>query len=417
MQRRVVITGIGVVSPLGLDVPTFWQHLAAGKSGIAPITAFDASEFQTQFAGEVRDFDPANFMDRKEARRTDRFVQLAVAATREALSRAQFEITPANAEQVGVFLGSGIGGLQTLTTQHEVLLNRGPGRVSPFLVPAMITNMAAGLVSILYGARGPNLCTTSACASSAHAIGEATETIRRGWAQVMLAGGSEASITALGVAAFNASHALSTRNDEPATASRPFDATRDGFVMAEGAAMLVLEDETHARQRGAPILAELAGYGLSADGFHITQPPENGEGAARAMRLALKHANLAPTDIDYINAHGTSTGVGDLAETQAIKHVFGEHAYRMPVSSSKSQFGHLLGGAGAIEAAACVLALQHQLVPPTINLHTPDPQCDLDYVPHTARPASLTTTLSNSFGFGGHNVSLIIRRYSAGASE
>ncbi len=411
MQRRVVITGIGVVGPLGLDAPTFWQQLAAGTSGIVPITAFDASAYATQFAGEVRDFDPTNYMDRKEARRTDRFVQLAVAATREALSRAHFEITPANADHVGVFLGSGIGGLQTLTAQHEVLLQRGPGRVSPFLVPAMITNMAAGLVSILYGARGPNLCTTSACASSAHAIGEAAETIRRGWAQVMLAGGSEAPITALGVAAFNAAHALSTRNDDPATASRPFDATRDGFVMAEGAAILVLEDEAHAQQRGAPILAELAGYGMSADGFHITQPPDNGEGAARAMQLALKHANLVPTDIDYINAHGTSTGAGDLAETQAIKQVFGEHAYRIPVSSSKSQFGHLLGGAGAIEAAVCVLALQHGLIPPTINLHHPDPQCDLDYVPNTARPASLHTTLSNSFGFGGHNVSLIIRRY------
>lgn len=310
-----------------------------------------------------------------------------------------------------MFLGSGIGGLQTLTTQHEVLLSRGPGRVSPFLVPAMITNMAAGLVSILYGARGPNLCTTSACASSAHAIGEAAETIRRGWAHVMLAGGSEASITPLGVAAFNAAHALSTRNDSPATASRPFDATRDGFVMAEGAAILVLEDETHALQRGAPILAELTGYGLSADGYHITQPPENGEGAARAMQLALTHANLAPTAIDYINAHGTSTPVGDIAETQAIKQVFGEHAYRLPVSSSKSQFGHLLGGAGAIEAAVCVLALHHQLVPPTINLHTPDPQCDLDYVPHTARPAPINTALSNSFGFGGHNVTLIMQRY------
>lgn len=411
MKRRVVITGIGVVSPLGHDVPTFWQQLAAGASGIAPITAFDASAFQTQFAGEVRDFDPANYMDRKEARRTDRFVQLAVAATREALSHAQFEITPTNAAHIGVFLGSGIGGLQTLTTQHEVLLSRGPGRVSPFLVPAMITNMAAGLVSILYGARGPNLCTTSACASSAHAIGEAAETIRRGWAHVMLAGGSEASITPLGVAAFNAAHALSTRNDSPATASRPFDATRDGFVMAEGAAILVLEDETHALQRGAPILAELTGYGLSADGYHITQPPENGEGAARAMQLALTHANLAPTAIDYINAHGTSTPVGDIAETQAIKQVFGEHAYRLPVSSSKSQFGHLLGGAGAIEAAVCVLALHHQLVPPTINLHTPDPQCDLDYVPHTARPAPINTALSNSFGFGGHNVTLIMQRY------
>ncbi len=413
MQRRVVITGIGVVSPLGLDVPSFWHQLAAGASGIAPITAFDASEFQTQFAGEVRGFDPADYMERKEARRTDRFVQLAVAATREALSHAQFKITPANADHVGVFLGSGIGGLHTLTTQHEVLLNRGPSRVSPFLVPAMITNMAAGLVSILYGARGPNLCTTSACASSAHAIGEAAETIRRGWAKVMLAGGSEASITALGVAAFNAAHALSTRNDSPATASRPFDATRDGFVMAEGAAILVLEDEAHALQRSAPILAELVGYGLSADGFHITQPPESGEGAARAMQLALTHAHLAPTDIDYINAHGTSTPVGDIAETQAIKQVFGEHAYRLPVSSSKSQFGHLLGGAGAIEAAVCVLAIQHGLLPPTINLHTPDPQCDLDYVPHTARPATINTALSNSFGFGGHNVTLIVQRYAA----
>ncbi|NJK79685.1 MAG: beta-ketoacyl-ACP synthase II [Chloroflexaceae bacterium] len=411
MQRRVVVTGMGAVSPLGLDVPALWAGIREARSGIAPITLFDTSALETRFAGEVRGFDPTNFMEKKEARRTDRFVQLAVAATREALAASGVQITPAIANAVGVYIGSGIGGLETLTTQHEVLLNRGPGRVSPFLVPAMITNMAAGQISILTGARGPSVCITSACASSAHAIGEAAEAIRRGWAKVMLAGGSEAPLTLLGVAGFNASKALSTRNDSPATASRPFDATRDGFVMAEGGAMLVLEELTFALERGAPILAEVVGYGMSSDAHHITQPPQDGEGAARAMQMALRSANLEPADVDYINAHGTSTPVGDIAETNAIKYVFGDHARTLAVSSSKSQLGHMLGGAGAIEAIVCILAMQYHVLPPTINLHEPDPQCDLDYVPNAARPGQVDVALSNSFGFGGHNVSLIVRRY------
>jgi 3-oxoacyl-[acyl-carrier-protein] synthase II len=375
------------------------------------MTLFDAEMLDTRFAGEVKGFDPGNYMDRKEARRTDRFVQLVVAATQEALTSSELSITPENSEAIGVLLGSGIGGLDTLTKQHEVLLNRGPGRVSPFLIPAMITNMAAGHISISTGARGPNMCTTSACASSAHAIGEGAEIIRRGWARAMIVGGSEAPLNPLGVAAFSSARAISTRNDSPETASRPFDATRDGFVLSEGAAVLVIEDMEHAQARGAPILAEVLSYGVSADAYHITQPPEGGEGAARAMRMALKHSGLVPEDVNYINAHGTSTEVGDVAETQAIKAVFGDHAQRLPVSSSKSQFGHLLGAAGAIEAIVSILAIQNDLIPPTINLNEPDPRCDLDYVPNQARPGHINVVISNSFGFGGHNVSLVLRRF------
>jgi 3-oxoacyl-[acyl-carrier-protein] synthase II len=411
MNQRVVVTGMGVVSPLGLDVPTLWQGICEARSGIGPITLFDAAQLDTRFAGEVKDFDPINYMERKEARRTDRFVQLVTAATREALDTSGLLITPENSEDIGVFVGSGIGGLTTLTEQHTVLLERGPGRVSPFLVPSMISNMAAGHVSINTGARGPNMCLTSACASSAHAIGEAAETIRRGWARAILAGGSEAPITALGVAGFSSARAISTRNDDPQTASRPFDVGRDGFVLSEGAAMLVLEDLDFALQRGAPILAELVSYGASADAFHITQPPEGGEGAARAMRMALRHGGIEPEEVSYINTHGTSTEVGDVAETRAIRSVFGEHANQMPVSSSKSQFGHLLGAAGAIETIVCVLAIQHNMLPPTINLHEPDPRCDLDYVPLQARPAPVDVVVNNSFGFGGHNVSLVLRRF------
>ncbi len=411
MNRRVVVTGMGSVSPLGLDTPTLWEGIASGRNGIGPITLFDPSALETQFAGEVKRFDPTNYMDRKEARRTDRFIHLVTAATQEALHTSRFKISEENAEDVGVFLGSGIGGLETLSAQHQIMLNRGPGRVSPFLVPSMITNMAAGQISILTGARGPNLCTTSACASAAHAIGEAAETIRRGWASAIIAGGSEAPITPIGVAAFNSARAISTRNDVPETASRPFDATRDGFVLSEGAAVLILEDLEHALRRDAPVLAELVSYGATADAFHITQPPESGEGAARAMRLALKHSNLDPGEVSYINAHGTSTEIGDVAETAAIKSVFGEYASRLPVSSSKSQFGHLLGAAGAIETIVCVLAIQHNRLPPTINLREPDPRCDLDYVPNASRPAQVDVVMCNSFGFGGHNVSLLLRRY------
>jgi len=411
MSRRVVVTGMGAVSPLGLDVPSLWQGICEARSGIGPITLCDASNLESRIAGEVRGFDPLNYMDRKEVRRNDRFIHLAIAAAAEALRTAELTVTPENADSIGVIIGSGIGGITTLAEGVITLQERGPSRISPFLVPAMITNMAAGQVSMLFGLKGPNYCPTSACASGAHAIGEAAEIIRRGWAAAVVAGGSEAPITPIGIASFASAKAISTRNDDPAGASRPFDADRDGFVLAEGGAMLVLEDLEFARARGARILAELVGYGLSADAYHITQPAPGGEGALRSMRAALNHASLSPDDIDYINAHGTSTPAGDIAETEAIKRLLGERAYRVPVSSSKSQFGHLLGAAGAIEAIVSILAIQEHLLPPTINYSTPDPQCDLDYVPNAARSARVDVVLSNSFGFGGHNVSLIFRRY------
>lgn len=411
MLRRIVVTGMGAVSPLGLDVPALWQGIREARSGIGPITLCDASNLDSRIAGEVRGFDPHNYMDRKEIRRNDRFIHLAIAAATEALRTAELPITPENADSIGVIIGSGIGGITTLAEGIATLQERGPSRVSPFLVPAMITNMAAGQVSMMFGLKGPNYCPTSACASGAHAIGEAAEIIRRGWAVAMVAGGSEAPITPIGIASFASAKAISTRNDDPAGASRPFDADRDGFVLAEGGAVLVLEDLEFARARGARILAELVGYGLSADAYHITQPAPGGEGALRSMRAALRHAGLSPDDIDYINAHGTSTPAGDIAETEAIKRLLGERAYRVPVSSSKSQFGHLLGAAGSIEAIVSILAIQEGLLPPTINYTTPDPQCDLDYVPNTPRPARVDVVLSNSFGFGGHNVSLIFRRY------
>ncbi len=411
MSRRVVVTGMGAVSPLGLDVPALWQGIREARSGIGPITLCDASNLDSRIAGEVRGFDPYNYMDRKEVRRNDRFIHLAIAAATEALRTAELSITPENADAIGVIIGSGIGGITTLAEGVVTLQERGPSRISPFLVPAMITNMAAGQVSMMFGLKGPNYCPTSACASGAHAIGEAAEIIRRGWAVAMVAGGSEAPITPIGIASFASAKAISTRNDDPAGASRPFDADRDGFVLAEGSAVLVLEDLEFARARGARILAELVGYGLSADAYHITQPAPGGEGALRSMRAALQHAGLSPDDIDYINAHGTSTPAGDIAETEAIKRLLGERAYRVPVSSSKSQFGHLLGAAGAIEAIVSILAIQEGLLPPTINYTTPDPQCDLDYVPNTPRTARVDVVLSNSFGFGGHNVSLIFRHY------
>ena len=410
-QHRVVVTGMGAVSPMGLDVAALWQGIAEARSGIGPITLFDPAGLDTTFAGEVKGFDAANYMDRKEARRLDRFIHLAVAAAREALSSSELAITPENRDEVGVFIGSGIGGITTLADQIEVMRVRGPGRVSPFLVPAMITNMAAGMVSMLLGARGPNLCTTSACATAAHAIGEATETIRRGWAKAIIAGGSEAPITPIGIAAFCNMRAMSTRNDEPATASRPFDATRDGFVLSEGGAVVLLEDLEFAQARGARILAEVIGYGLSSDAYHITTPPPGHEGVVRAMRLALRQAGISADAIDYINAHATSTPAGDTAETDAFKTLLGDRAHQVPISASKSQLGHLLGAAGSIEAIITILAMQHNLLPPTINLHTPDPQCDLDYVPNAARPGNIDVALSNSFGFGGHNVSLIFKRF------
>jgi 3-oxoacyl-[acyl-carrier-protein] synthase II len=410
MERRVVVTGMGAVSPLGLDVPTLWQGIVEARSGIGPISLFDTTGYDTRFAGEVKDFDPTNYMDRKEARRTDRFVQFAVAAASEALRTSELQIGPENRDEIGVFFASGIGGLATLVEQTHILHTRGPGRVSPFVVPAMITNMAAGQVSIMAGARGPSLCTTSACASSAHALGEAAETIRRGWAKAIIVGGAEASITPIGVAGFNSMRALSTRNDSPQTASRPFDSTRDGFVMAEGAAALILEDYEYALARGARIFGELVGYGATSDANHITNLSEDGEGVARAIRLALGRGKVGHDELDYINAHATSTPAGDPVETAAIKQVFGERAQSIPVSASKSQFGHLLGAAGALESIVSLLAMQHNLLPATINLGEPDARCDLDYVPNQPRPAQLDTVMSNSFGFGGHNVALIFRR-------
>ena len=411
MGRRVVVTGMGAISPLGLSVPELWQGIVEARSGVGPITLFDASGFETRFAAEVKEFDPTRYMDRKEARRTDRFVQFAVAATLEALRTSELQITAENRDEVGVFIASGIGGITTLSEQFDVLRARGPGRISPFLIPAMITNLAAGQVSIVTGARGPSYCITSACASSAHAIGEAAETIRRGWARVIIAGGSEASITPIGVAGFNAMRALSTANDRPAAASRPFDADRDGFVMGEGAAVLILEDLEHALDRSARILAEVTGYAATSDAYHISNLAEDGEGIVRAIRLALRRSGLDPAEVDYINAHATGTPAGDPVEAAAIRQVFGARGSAPPVSSTKSQFGHLLGAAGAIEAVVSVLAMQHGLLPPTINLNRPDPACDLDVVPNQPRPATVRVVMSNSFGFGGHNVCLVFRRF------
>ncbi len=411
-NNRVVVTGIGALTPLGLDVPTTWAALIDGKSGIDYITLCDREPLEVKFAGEIKGFDPVNYIDRKEARRMDRFAQLAVAASREALASSGLQINGMNQHNVAVVVGSGIGGLTTLFEQIKVLIERGPSRVSPFLAPMMISDMAAAQISIILGIKGLNLCTTSACSSSSDAIGVACELIKRGDAEAALAGGSESIINPIGITAFSAMKAVSTRNDAPQEASRPFDAERDGFVISEGACLLVLESLTHAQNRGAKILAEIIAYGATADAFHMTQPDENGAGAARAMRLALRKGGLSVADIDYINAHGTSTPLNDKMETLAIKTVFGEHARRVPISSTKSMTGHLIGAAGALEAAICVLTIQNSIIPPTINLTHPDPDCDLDYVPNVARPAKVTTALSNSFGFGGHNSVLVIRKYS-----
>jgi len=411
LNNRVVVTGIGILCPLGLDTSTTWEGLIAGKSGIDYITLFDPEPFETKIAGEVKGFEPTDYINRKDARRMDRFAQLAVVASQQAMEQAGLKIDSSNQDSTGVIIGSGIGGLITLFEQIKVLLDQGPNRVSPFLVPMMITDMAAAQVSITLGLKGPNLCITSACSSGSDAIGAAYELIRHGDTQAMIAGGSEAIINPIGVAAFNALNAISTRNSEPQLASRPFDAERDGFVIGEGAGILVLENLTHAQKRGANILAEVIAYGASADAYHITQPIENGEGAARAMQVALNKAGLATTEVDYINAHGTSTPLNDRVETKAIKSVFGDHAYNIPISSTKSMIGHLIGGAGAVEATICIMAIQHGLIPPTINLTHPDPECDLDYVPNVARRAKVTTALSNSFGFGGHNSVLIFGQY------
>ncbi|MBL7119972.1 MAG: beta-ketoacyl-ACP synthase II [Dehalococcoidia bacterium] len=412
MTNRIVITGMGAVSPLGLDVPSLWEALLSGKSGIDRITLFDPELFETKIAAEVKGFDAMDYMERKQARHMDRYTQFAVVASRQAVEQAKLEFD--DPEDIGVLIGSGIGGLGTLSEQLAVLAERGPSRVSPFLISMMITDGASGQVSIMMGARGVNFCATSACSSGADAIGEACEIIKRGDAQAMLAGGAEACITPIAVAGFNAAGALSTRNDEPQKASRPFDADRDGFVIGEGAAVLVLESLPHALKRGANILAEVVSYGATSDAYHITQPAAGGEGGAKAMGMALRKAGIEPKETDYINAHGTSTPLNDKAETMAIKAVFGEDAYRIPISSTKSMMGHMIGAAGAIEAMVCVLAIQHGLIPPTTNLTNPDPECDLDYVPHVARQKRVRTALSNSFGFGGHNSVLVVREYAEG---
>jgi 3-oxoacyl-[acyl-carrier-protein] synthase II len=410
-EERVVITGVGMVTPLGSSAEETWAGMRAGRSGIGPITAFDASGYATRIAGEVKEFDPHRFMERKEARRMDRFTQFGVAAARMAIEDAGVQITDGNRDRIGVLIGSGIGGLATWEEQHRNLIERGPDRVSPFLIPMMICNMASGQVSILFQLRGPISCVVTACATGANAIGDAAEIIRRGDADAMLAGGAEAGVTPVGIGGFCAMRAMSTRNDEPRRASRPFDTERDGFVLGEGAGVVVLESLSFARARGARILGELAGYGMSADAFHVTSPPPGGEGAVRAMQAALKQAGLAPSEIDYINAHGTSTDAGDKHETEAIKTLFGEHAYQVPVSSTKSMVGHLLGAAGAVEAILCVLAIRDGVLPPTINYERPDPECDLDYVPNEARRQPVRAAMSNSFGFGGHNATLILTAF------
>jgi 3-oxoacyl-[acyl-carrier-protein] synthase II len=406
---RVFVTGAGVISPVGNNLEDCWRNLVAGKSGAGPITRFDASGYETRFACEVKDFSPEAVLDRKDAKRMDRFVQFAVVATHEALRSAGLGDGVPDAERAGVIVGSGIGGMETFEEQHTNLLQKGHRRVSPFFIPMMISDMAAGQVSITFGLKGPNFATVSACASGAHAIGESLRLLRAGDADIMLCGGAEATITPMAVAGFGNMRALSTRNDDPPHASRPFDVGRDGFVIGEGAGMLVLETEAHAKARGATLICELSGYGASGDAYHMTAPCVDGDGAARAMKRALADARLAGDEVGYINAHGTSTPAGDPIEVTAVKTVFKDHARRLWMGSTKSMTGHLLGAAGGLEAVVCALALQRGVVPPTINLETPDPQCDIDLVPNTARNAKLKAVMSNSFGFGGHNVSLVMQ--------
>jgi 3-oxoacyl-[acyl-carrier-protein] synthase II len=411
LGTRIVVTGIGMVSPIGLSADTTWDSLLAGRSGVDYISSFDPEPFETQIAAEVKGFEPTDFLDRKEARRMDRFVQFAAVAAQEAVTRASLDMEKEDAERVAVMIGSGIGGIRTLSHELQVMLERGPSKVNPFLIPMMLGDMASGMVSIMLGAKGPNFSAISSCATGADTIGEAFEIIRRGDADVAIAGGSEAAICPIGIAGFNACSALSRRNNEPQKASRPFDADRDGFVMGEGGSILVLESLEHALARGAEPLAELAGYGATADANHITQPSPEGEGGARAMRLALKKAGLAPKDVDYINAHGTSTPMNDKFETIAIKSVFGTDAYKIPISSTKSMTGHLLGAGGALEAAICVLVVSRGAIPPTINLDNLDPDCDLDYTPNTPRMGAVNTAISTSLGFGGHNTCLAFKHF------
>jgi 3-oxoacyl-[acyl-carrier-protein] synthase II len=410
-MSRVVVTGLGLVTSLGNDLASNWEALCQGKSGIGEITAYDTSQHRVHFGGQIKNFDPLLYMDRKEIRRNDPYEQLSIATSKQALEQAKLTITPEIADEVGVYIGSGIGGLVTLHDQFRVLHDKGPDRISPFFINMMIIDGAAGIVSIMLGAKGPNWAAVSACATSGNTIGEAWETIRRGDAKVMIAGGSEKAITPISMAAFDNMKALSRRNDDPQGASRPFDATRDGFIMGEGSGMLVLEDLEFAKARGANILAELVGYGCTSDAHHVTEPAPGGEGLARAMRRALQKAGLRPDEVDYINAHGTSTPPNDGNETKAIKTVFGEHAYRLAVSSTKSMTGHTLGAAGAVEAIISIQSILNGIIPPTINLHHPDPECDLDYVPNEARHATVNVAMSNVLGFGGHNTSLVFKRY------
>ena len=411
-DRRVVITGLGLVTPLGNTVDVFWENLIAGKCGVDKITSWDASPFDTQIAAQVKEFDPLPaFPSPKEIRRTDRYSQFGVYAAWQAMKDSGLDLNKTNPDEVGAFIGSGIGGLQTTSEQLKVLFDRGPGRLSPFMIPMLISNMASGLVSMYFNLRGPNFATCSACATANHAIGEAWRTIKMGDAKVMFAGGAEATIVPIGIGGFCAMKAMSTRNDDPKRASRPFDKERDGFVMGEGAGVVVLEELEHAKARGAKIYAELAGYGNTADAHHLTAPSPGGEGASRCMKMALRNAGLNTTDVTYVNAHGTSTPQGDIAETQAIKTVFGEHARKLMVSSTKGATGHMLGAAGAVETIVCVKSLQTDIIPPTINYEVPDPECDLDYVPNTARHVKVNAIVNNSFGFGGHNATITAKKF------
>ena len=408
-ERRVVITGMGVVTPLGNDLETFWSNLKNGKSGISTIDAFDTTGYDCKIGGQVRDLDPKSFFKNpKDVRRTDRFTHLAMAAAKMAITDSCIDVANLkHRDRFGVIVSTGIGGLKTLQDQLQILVTKGPGRNSPFTIPMLISNMAGGVISMEFGLSGPNLCIVTACATSNNAIGESWRIIKFGDADIFLAGGAEASIVEIGVAGFSAMKALSKRNDEPERASRPFDRDRDGFVMSEGAGIVLVEELEHARARGAKIYCEITGYGLSADAYHMTAPPPNGEGAARAMKLALEHAEISPEQVDYINAHATSTDIGDLCETRAIKQIFGEHAYKVAISSTKSMTGHLLGGAGGVEMAACALAIRDSVIPPTINLENPDEECDLDYTANVARERRVRVALNNSFGFGGHNATLV----------
>jgi 3-oxoacyl-[acyl-carrier-protein] synthase II len=411
LNRRVVVTGVGLVCGCGIGTDEVWRNLLAGKSGIGPITHFDATAFDCRIAGEVRNFDPLVWVEKKELKKMGRFIQLALAASEFAMQMARLELKPEFADAAGVYIASGIGGFDVIEREHSKYLQGGPGKISPFFIPASIVNLASGHVSIRYGAKGPNSATATACSASAHSIGDAYKIIQRCAAEVMIAGGSEAAITPMGVGGFAAMRALSTRNDEPERASRPFDAQRDGFIVGEGAGVLILESLEFAQKRGAPIFAEIVGYGMSGDAYHITQPAEGGDGGYRVTMAALKDAKISADDVSYVNAHGTSTPIGDAIETTALKRVFGERAKKVPISSTKSMTGHLLGGAGGLEAGISVLALRDQIMPPTVNYENPDPECDLDYVPNQARKASVEYALSNSFGFGGTNASLIFKHW------